>query len=82
MGLSGIVYALREATTELAIDGWTRLTDAEAFVVERYPDQTPDQYGCRSWKQVLHESRIFELQYRENSGASRSAWFREREFHV
>jgi hypothetical protein len=76
--IAGIVCALREAAAELAIDGWTRLDDAVAFVVERYPAQTPDQYGCRSWKQVLHESRIFELRYRTNGGDSRFAWFRER----
>jgi hypothetical protein len=76
--IAGIVGAFREATTQLAIGGWTRLDDAVAFIVERYPDQTPPKYGCRSWRQVLHESRIFDLQYRTDVDDCRVAWFRER----
>ncbi|MFX1671641.1 OST-HTH/LOTUS domain-containing protein [Paraburkholderia sp. A2WS-5] len=76
--MAGIVCALREAATELAIDGWTRLDDAVGFVAERYPAHTPGKYGCRTWKQVLHDSRLFELRYRANGGDSRSAWFKER----
>ncbi len=77
--MAGIVGALREATTALAIRGWTRLDDAVAFIVEKYPDQTPRKYDCRSWGHVLSESRMFELQYRTNADDSRVAWFRERE---
>ncbi|AVP98351.1 hypothetical protein C7S18_14650 [Ahniella affigens] len=73
---SGIVSALREATSSLAVDGWTLVKLAEQWVTERYPDQCPSKYGCTSWRQVVHESRVFELRYREVKG-QRAAWYRE-----
>ena len=74
---SGIVRALREAAGELAVDGWTPVATAERWIADRHPDQLPAKYGCRSWRQVVHESRLFELRYREANG-QREAWYRPR----
>lgn len=75
--LTPIVAALREAAAELAVDGWAPVVEASALVLSRYPDELPANYGCRSWPQVLQESGVFELRYRETKGR-RSAWYRER----
>lgn len=74
---SEIVSALREAAAELAIDGWAPVSEASALISERYPDQLPSNYGCRSWRQVLHESGVFDLRFRETEDR-RVAWYREK----
>jgi hypothetical protein len=72
---TGIVRALRQAAQTLAVDGWTPLEEARNWLAFRHPEQTPSKYGCRTWPQVLHESRLFELRYRAEGGR-RAAWFR------
>jgi hypothetical protein len=72
-----IVAALREALTELAADGWAPIADAVDWIAKHHPDETPAQYGCRGWPQLLHESRLFQIEYREADG-QRVGWFRER----
>lgn len=76
--IAGIVRALREAASELAIDGWTSVVEASRRIAEREPKQLPAKYGCSSWQQVVHESRIFELRYFEVDGR-RSARYRKKE---
>ena len=75
---TGIVRGLRDAADALAVEGWTRLAAAEAWLAERRPDQAPEKYGCRTWPQVLHESRQFDLQYRADEDGRKVAWFRVR----
>lgn len=75
---TGIVRALREATRTLAVEGWTRLDQASAWIAETLPEQTPEKYTCRTWPQVLSESRVFDLQYRASEDGLKVAWFRER----
>ncbi|MGE8398448.1 MAG: OST-HTH/LOTUS domain-containing protein [Burkholderiales bacterium] len=62
---SGIVRRLREAEQALVHSGdqerWIELNAAIAWIVQRHPDQTPKRYDCASWRQVLHESRAFEV---------------------
>lgn len=75
--LTPIVAALREAAAELAVDGWAPVVEASELLLSRYPDELPANYGCRSWRQVLHESGVFELRYRETEG-HRTAWYRQK----
>lgn len=75
---AGIVSYLRTAARELAVDGWAPVDEVGSRIAEQYPDQLPAKYGCTSWRQVVHESRIFELRYREVDG-KRAAWYREKE---
>lgn len=79
---AGIVRALREASVELAVEGWTPVASAGRWITQRHPEQQPAKYGCASWRQVLHESRLFEprlfeLSYRDVDG-QRAAWYRAR----
>jgi hypothetical protein len=74
---TGIVRALQEAARELAVEGWTTAEEAGKWIAERYPEQVPAKYGCNSWRQVVHESRIFELRYFA-VGHQRSARYREK----
>lgn len=74
---AGIVRALREAANELAVDGWAPVAAAERWIMERSPEQQPSRYGFASRRQVLHESRLLELRYRDVDGR-RAAWYRVR----
>lgn len=75
---AGIIRALREAADQLAVDEWTPVAIAGRWIAERHPDQLPAKYGCSSWRQVVHESRLFDLRYREVNG-QRAAWYRPKE---
>lgn len=56
-----IIRLFQEAETILARNGWTSLEEAVAFIRTREPGHDPRQYGCVSWRQVLHESKQFEI---------------------
>lgn len=75
---SGIVTVLREAARSMSEDGWTRLDRALAWITSSHPEQTPAKYGCRTWRQVLSESRLFDVAYRVADDGRKAAWFRER----
>jgi hypothetical protein len=75
---SGIVDALRQAASALAIEGWTPVSLAGRWIAERLPEHVPSKYGCSSWRHAVHESRMFELRYRE-VGGQRAAWYREKQ---
>lgn len=72
-----IVQAFVEAAGELAVDGWVPVEKAARWVAERTPDELPTRYGCRTWRQVLHESRRFELRHM-TIGGRRCACYRVR----
>jgi hypothetical protein len=75
---AGIVYALREAAAELAVGGWAAISEAGRWIIVRYPEQRPERYGCKSWRQAVHQSKVFELRYLEINGR-RTACYRLRE---
>lgn len=75
---TGIVRALRSAADKLNGGDWTRLDHARAHIAQLTPDEIPAKYGCRTWPQVLSESRQFDLQYRADSLTAKAAWYRER----
>ncbi|QDL56438.1 OST-HTH/LOTUS domain-containing protein [Rhodoferax aquaticus] len=58
---SGAVRCLRDAENRLATEGWTLLSTATNWIRAQHPDQHPQRYGCGSWRQVIHESRQFEI---------------------
>ena len=75
-----VVKALREAAAVHAKDGWTNLADAIEHIGARHRDQTPKRYGCSSWRQVLHESSLFDIRRNKAMDASPGAtWYRSRE---
>ncbi|WP_420024068.1 exonuclease (plasmid) [Cereibacter azotoformans] len=72
-----IAQALVDAASELAPGGWTSVEAAVNWVLARRPGERPEMCGCRSWRQVIHESGLFDLQVREVDGR-RQAWYRPR----
>jgi len=70
-----IVQALHNASTALAACDWTPVDAAAEWIAANYPDESPKDYGCRTWRQVIHDSGLFELQRREADGR-RHAWYR------
>lgn len=72
---AGIVRVLRDALVATSSDGWLQLDDARAWIAEHHPQQLPERYGCRTWPQVLSESRAFKLEYRQDTNR-KVAWFR------
>ena len=76
--ITGIVSVLREGLQKFGVDGWASLDAVRTWAAEHHLKQKPEKYGCRTWPQVLHESRLFELQKRADERGRKVAWFRER----
>jgi OST-HTH/LOTUS domain len=76
---SSLVSGFREAAQALAGDGpeWVSVADAGKWLVEKYPDQSPSRFGCKTWQQALQESRLFDLRH-DQKGGRRRICFRER----
>lgn len=75
---TGIVSVLRQGLQELGVDGWASLDSVRIWITEHHPDQSPQKYGRRTWPQAVHDSGLFELEYRIGGAGKKSAWFRER----
>jgi len=73
-----VLELLRHAERELAVDGWTRLDDAIAFIQRISPERTPGRYGSVSWRQVLHEARpVFSVRREASRHEQRGGtWYR------
>tara|TARA_R110002049_G_scaffold242174_3_gene416006 strand:- start:3271 stop:4140 length:870 start_codon:yes stop_codon:yes gene_type:complete len=78
---AGVLGPLREALGAIAVDGWASVEEAGTWIEERYPEQLPAKYGCRRWRQVVHEAPKFELRYLNIDG-KRSACYRDRESYA
>ncbi|HQS59159.1 MAG TPA: OST-HTH/LOTUS domain-containing protein [Gallionellaceae bacterium] len=77
--LSTIVNLLRDAESALATEGWTSLHRAIAYIGKLESKQTPKRYGCSSWRQVLHESKQFEVRKEQAAlGLTNETWYRSR----
>lgn len=77
---SGAVRCLREAETRFATEGWTLLNTATAWIRAQHTDQQPQRYGCGSWRQVIHESRQFEIRRTLNTEQGcGEIWYRSRQ---
>lgn len=72
-----ITQALQKAAMELARGDWALVDTATRWIEEHYPEERPEGYGCKSWRQVIHESGRFDLQVRKVDGR-RQAWYRPR----
>lgn len=71
-----IVNLLRDAEDALAEDGWTQLAKAIEYITEREPTHTPKRYGCSSWRQVLHESALFNIRREQaEQGTAKETWY-------
>lgn len=78
--MSGAVACLREAEPQCEEGGWTKLNSATAWIHSQYPEQQPERYGCRSWRQVIYESGQFEVRKQSNPDTGcREVWYRSRQ---
>lgn len=68
LNISAIESALFEAAANLAVENWTPVSDASAWISERYPQEHPSSYGCRRWRQVIHNSKHFDSRYFVSEG--------------
>jgi hypothetical protein len=75
---SGICRCLREAETNFAECGWTRLEAAIRWIGGIYPEQTPKRYGCSRWRHALHESRQFEIRKSQADNEPVAVWYRSK----
>lgn len=74
-----IVQWLGNAERVCAREGWTSLVEAIHYIRGRNPDLCPKKYGRSSWRQILHESQLFELVRRtDTSTGERIVWYRSR----
>lgn len=74
-----IVHWLQNAEQACAINGWTRLTDAIRHIEQRNQGLTPRKYGCTTWRQLVHESKLFQTERRREQQAGGSAlWYRSK----
>lgn len=62
--ITRIAIELQLAEDECNADGWTNLDRAILFIRNRWPDLTPKVYGCSSWRHIIHETRLFDVQKR------------------
>jgi hypothetical protein len=74
-----IVHALNAALVIQGQDGWTSLADAVATIRTKDKKLTPKRYGMRSWRHLLNETKLFEVQKRVDAGEVR-VWYRSRKF--
>lgn len=72
-----IVHALNAALVLQGQDGWTSLADAVATIRTKDKELTPKRYGMSSWRHLLHETKLFEVQKRVDAGEVR-VWYRNR----
>ena len=76
---STIVECLHKAETACQVGGWTSLDTAIEFISKENRDQVPSRYGCKTWRQVLRKSGLFELRSIGGSvGNSGETWYRIR----
>ena len=74
---STIVECLHGAETACQVNGWTSLDAAIRFISKENRDQVPSRYGCKTWRQVLKKSGLFELRCpAPEEGAIGRAWYR------
>lgn len=59
--VSGIVRALSNAASTRAKGVWMPLDEAIAWIRREAPTQIPSRYKCSTYRQVIHESRAFEV---------------------
>jgi hypothetical protein len=76
---SPVVQLLKKVEKTSAVEGWTLLSTAIAFIRAKEPEQTPRKFGCRTWRQVLHQSQMFEVRKdRHGDDHGIRVWYRSK----
>jgi len=75
--LPGLIELLRMAEADQENDGWTALNAAIALLRKTAPEETPRKYTFGSWRQVLHDARVFEVRRGPvEPGGAMETWYR------
>ncbi|MGB1478142.1 MAG: OST-HTH/LOTUS domain-containing protein [Marinobacter salsuginis] len=72
------VALLKEAEEQLTRDGWTDLKSAITMMQKKRPDIGPKIYHCKTWRQLLKKSELFELRRVIHQDKTTSNLFRSR----
>jgi hypothetical protein len=72
------VILLKESEEQFARDGWTDLKSAIAMMQQKRPDLGPKIYHCKTWRQLLKKSELFELRKVINQDKTTATLFRSR----
>lgn len=76
---SEVVELLRQAEATASADGWTSLTTALELIRSRDPEQSPWRYECKTWRQVLKRTGLFEMRaVRGTATVAGETWYRSR----
>lgn len=76
---SGIVKLLRSAEGNGGGSEWTALSAAIAHARRNDGGETPKRYGCKTWRQVLKKSGLFEMRVEKaGSGQATLVWYRSK----
>jgi hypothetical protein len=76
---SRIVQLLKREEEASAVAGWTLLNAAIASIGAIEPEQTPRKYACRTWRQVLQRSQMFDLRKdKPGDGHGTQVWYRSK----
>lgn len=70
---SQVVNLLREAEEKLGSGGWTALDEVIVYLQQTHPEETPKRYGCKTWRQLIRRSELFELKRQAELGKT---WYR------
>ena len=80
---SRIVQLLKGEEEASAVEGWTLLNIAIPSIRAKEPEQTPKQYGCSSWREVIHKSQLFEIRKTKSAGENGTlVWYRSKPMPV
>ena len=72
-----VVRLLLDAERDCQEGGWTSLSRAREYIRERRPDLTPMRYGCKSWRHLLQETRLFVIEKRATDDPEvKRVWYR------
>ena len=66
----GAVRVLSDAAEQLGSPSWTPLAEAIGWIERQHPEQTPERYRCKSWREVIHRSRLLKVEYLRDAGES------------
>jgi hypothetical protein len=72
------LIALANECDQDVCTSWTLLNDAILHIqTHGWPDLSPSQYDCSSWREVIHRAQLFDVDKRPSQGGVMT-WYRTR----
>lgn len=73
-----VAILLQEGLRKFGSNGWASLYEVTSWLRQNHPEQTPKAYGCKTWRQFLHQSGVFELRFHTGHDGKKVPSYRER----